>query len=182
MQRGVNCNEENLSAIETETSGQARISFADADEGRPRDNSQAAFKRSVKAHPSLMGAQSFSKRRSLRGKKEFGETLRRGCVWQGGPLKIYCARNRDSEEARLGILASKRFVKLATARNRLRRVVKEAFRRRPELDGAGYDIVVRVVGDCNRFTNNEIRELLGKFYKDFGANRRESRNRSGKDV
>ena len=63
-------------------------------------------------------------------------------------LKIYFARN-DKNNARLGIIASKKTLPRAVDRNRIKRVIRDAFRRH-SIKAMNLDLVVLVRRACAR--------------------------------
>jgi ribonuclease P protein component len=73
-------------------------------------------------------------------------------------------RSNDVEEARLGLAISKKNCKLATARNRLKRLIRESFRtHRGEL--AGLDIVVINQAAAASAANKVLTDCLEKHWK-----------------
>lgn len=87
--------------------------------------------------------QSFGRVRRLRLKREFDAVLlspalrlRRGSLWAG-------VRPNGKGVARLGLIVGKRVLRRAVDRNRIKRVIRESFRRRTELPAV--DVVVRVL-------------------------------------
>ena len=73
-------------------------------------------------------------------------------------------RESDGGAARLGLAISKKHCKLATRRNRLKRLIRESFRRnRPRL--AGLDIVVINHPAAGGATNDAIAASLEKHWQ-----------------
>jgi ribonuclease P protein component len=82
-------------------------------------------------------------RRELRLKRpsEFKKTFKEGERLLGSCFVLY-ARKTDSPHARLGVSISKAHFKLATQRNRLRRVAKEVFKKEISPYFASLDVVI----------------------------------------
>jgi ribonuclease P protein component len=72
--------------------------------------------------------------------KDFVRAVRGPALVRTGHLRIHARRN-GLGGSRLGISVGRRFGK-AVMRNRLKRLVREAFRAAPEVRAAGLDIVV----------------------------------------
>jgi ribonuclease P protein component len=64
--------------------------------------------------------------------------------------------------ARLGLIVGKKAIAHAHARNRVKRIIRDRFRRCRYALG-GYDLVVRVVG---RVADQEVHELLNQLFAD----------------
>ena len=85
---------------------------------------------------------SFSKEKRLLKNQDFRTVLGRRICVSDGLLKLYIARN-DLAIARLGISVGKSCGK-AVVRNRLKRLVREAFRQNPKNIPTGFDYVVMI--------------------------------------
>ncbi|MEM8768759.1 MAG: ribonuclease P protein component [Pseudomonadota bacterium] len=92
---------------------------------------------------------SFPRQARLTRAREFERVLRRPELRvSSGPLRVNAVFNRMAG-ARLGLVVGKRAVARASARNRIKRVLRERFRQaRVELPDL--DVVVRVVGPVSR--------------------------------
>ncbi|TAK75151.1 MAG: ribonuclease P protein component [Gammaproteobacteria bacterium] len=73
-------------------------------------------------------------------------------------------RRNELPHARLGIMISKSQVKLATTRNRLRRVIRESFRHHQE-SLKGLDLVVIIRSECTLLTKKMWREDFDKLWQ-----------------
>ncbi len=93
--------------------------------------------------------QSFPRQARLIRARDFEQVLRRpDARLQAGPLRLNVVFNR-MHHARLGLVVGKKAVSQASDRNRIKRVIRDRFRRvRTELPAA--DLVVRVVGPVSR--------------------------------
>ena len=98
------------------------------------------------AHPA---SQSFSRTRRLTRALEFEKVLRRPeARLKAGPLRLNLVFNR-MHHARLGLIVGKKAVARASARNRIKRVIRDRFRT-AQHDLPAVDLVVRVVGPVDR--------------------------------
>lgn len=82
----------------------------------------------------------FSQYERLREPSQFKRVFNEGELIKGGIFDFYILAN-GLENSRLGISAPKRRQKLATARNRMKRLIREAFRRRKTEIRTAVDIV-----------------------------------------
>lgn len=80
------------------------------------------------------------------------------------------SRDNGREYARLGLAISKKHCRLATGRNRLKRVVRESFRRH-QGELAGLDIVVLGQSGTSRASNDELFASLVGHWQRIGAGR-----------
>jgi ribonuclease P protein component len=91
----------------------------------------------------MMKLYGFSKGERLKHERDFSRTLKSGRKIADDLLTIYTLPN-SLRHNRLGIIVSKRLVRDATKRNRLKRLFREAFRlNKPNLP-VGLDIIVRL--------------------------------------
>ncbi|MEX0976563.1 MAG: ribonuclease P protein component [Woeseia sp.] len=79
-------------------------------------------------------------------------------------LFIVLARANGTDTARLGLAIAKKNCRLATARNRLKRIVRESFRRQ-QGELAGLDIVVLAQRDASRTDNATLFDSLAKHWQ-----------------
>jgi len=85
-------------------------------------------------------AQGFPRRHRFQARGSFGPVLRSGRKARGELAVVHAGAGRPGA-SRLGIALTKRLVPLATDRNRVKRLVREAFRRHA-LKAVGLDCVV----------------------------------------
>ncbi len=106
---------------------------------RMRNVAEGQAPLNVRPAPTGVARQTF--RRSDRlPEKDFVRAVRGAALVRTGHLRIH-ARQNGLGRSRLGISVGRRFGK-AVMRNRLKRLVREAFRATPEVREAGLDIVV----------------------------------------
>ena len=107
----------------------------------PRMRSVAEGQAPWNVRPAPTGVAKQTFRRSDRlPEKDFVRAVRGPALVRTGHLRIHARRN-GLGRSRLGISVGRRFGK-AVMRNRLKRLVREAFRATPEVRAAGFDIVV----------------------------------------
>ena len=120
--------------------------------GARRVVSGSAFSPAALAEPT----QGFPRRARLTSPAEFGLVLKEAQIRRGfGVLRLACRKNA-MHFPRLGLIVGKRAVPKASQRNRIKRVIRDHFRRhRHELEG--YDVVIQVTGGAE---NAELRARL----------------------
>lgn len=85
-------------------------------------------------------------------------------VKSNGHLFTVLANVNEIAEARLGVVVAKKKIKTAVARNRIKRLVRESFRRhRQQLPGL--DIVVLPRKGCEKQTNQKIYKELEQHWQ-----------------
>jgi ribonuclease P protein component len=85
---------------------------------------------------------SFPKKKRLISNSQFKDVLARGRRRSNGVLMLYMAQN-DLEYSRLGISVGKSYGN-AVVRNRLKRLMREAFRQNQHQIPAGFDYVLMI--------------------------------------
>ncbi|MFA6078439.1 MAG: ribonuclease P protein component [Candidatus Omnitrophota bacterium] len=103
----------------------------------------------------MISDETFPKKEHLIKTKDFRKAYKEGVPYRAGPIILYSVRN-GSEYSRLGVVVSARNVKLANRRNRIKRLLREAYRKTKKGIKTGFDIVLVVKKDLSR----------GYFYKD----------------
>ena len=78
-------------------------------------------------------------------------------------LSVFGVKN-NLEYSRLGLAISKKSVKFAVGRNRIKRLIREEFRFQKDLL-KGFDIVIVSKPSINDLTNSELREMLVREWK-----------------
>ena len=72
--------------------------------------------------------------------------------------------NNDIGHSRLGVVASKRSVKKAVIRNRVRRIAKEAFRRQKNRLPS-FDLIFIAKACANEASNRELHKCINRLFK-----------------
>ena len=111
-------------------------------------------------------AQGFPRQARLTQAKEFETILRRPELrLRAGPLRLNAVFNR-MQRARLGLVVGKKAVPRAHKRNRIKRILRDRFRRGCDQLGA-LDIVIRVAGpvkpsDLDGYLDRLFAEIVEK--------------------
>jgi ribonuclease P protein component len=106
----------------------------------------------------------FRPRQRLRRGSDFRRVLRSGCRLSGA-LFVMVAAAGEAGSSRLGLTVSRRIGK-AVVRNRVRRLLRESFRRNPVDAEPGFDLVLipkpEIVGRSQAEIDREYRERVRK--------------------
>ena len=81
---------------------------------------------------------------------------------------LILARNNQLDHARLGLVIAKKHVRRATARNRIKRIIRETFRHQQHLfegPAAGLDVVILARGGLDRLDNTVMHEQLSSLWR-----------------
>jgi ribonuclease P protein component len=105
----------------------------------------------------------FSKNNRLLNAAAFGRVFKNASRSRDDLFTVLCRRN-DTETARLGLAISKKHCRRATARNRIKRIIRESFRTQQELL-AGRDLVVINQPGATTATNRELFESLEQHWR-----------------
>ena len=96
---------------------------------------------------------SFSKEKRLINSRQFKSVLDRGQRLSNGMLTLYMAKN-EFDYARLGVSVGKSCGS-AVVRNRLKRLLREAFRQSQEMIPAGFDYFLMISPRWQKKTGSE---------------------------
>ena len=94
---------------------------------------------------------------------EYKRVFSRPCKQGDQYLTLLC-RSNDLSLARLGLAIAKRNIKTAVARNRIKRLIRETFRRHQTIL-EGLDIVVLAKPEAARATNEELIKALNHLWQ-----------------
>jgi ribonuclease P protein component len=127
--------------------------------------SQAASAATTSHQPGLTSTPGnrFSKNNRLLNAAAFGRVFKKASRSRDELFTVLC-RGNDSEKARLGLAISKKHCRRATARNRIKRVIRESFRTQQDLL-VGRDIVVINQPGATTATNRELFESLEQHWR-----------------
>ena len=166
--------ETHISAQQDQASTYARFPCPHGDEGRathleapPRQGSRTvdAVTRPTSAEttsnkPGLTSSQGnrFTKNNRLLDAAAFGRVFDKATRSRDKLFTVLCRRNNQSI-ARLGLAISKKHCRKATARNRIKRIIRESFRQQQELL-SGLDVVVINQPGASGATSQQIFDSL----------------------
>jgi ribonuclease P protein component len=166
--------ETHISAQQDQASTHARFPCPHGDEGRathleapPRQGSRTvdAVTRPTSAEttsnkPGLTSSQGnrFTKNNRLLDAAAFGRVFDKATRSRDKLFTVLCRRNNQSI-ARLGLAISKKHCRKATARNRIKRIIRESFRQQQELL-SGLDVVVINQPGASGATGQQIFDSL----------------------
>ena len=109
---------------------------------------------------------SFPKSERLRRTSEFRAILKNARSIRGNKAILYFSGKKLQQKSRLGVVISRRVFKLATDRNRAKRVVREFFRSRKANFRGHFDLVVRFIDGSNLFKNNNLEQILTRLFEE----------------
>ena len=166
--------ETHISAQQDQASTHARFSCPHGDQGRathleapsrqrPRAVDAVTRPASVATtsnKPGLTSSQGnrFTKNNRLLDAAAFGRVFDKATRSRDGLFTVLCRRNNQSI-ARLGLAISKKHCRQATARNRIKRIIRESFRQQQELL-SGLDVVVINQPGASGATRRQIFDSL----------------------
>ena len=109
------------------------------------------------------GGGRFRRQNRLTRPAEFKRVFSTSCRSRDSRFTVLAIRN-NAGQARLGLVVSKKSAPLAVDRNRVKRLIRESFRRRHRAL-AGLDIVVMAQKGIAKINNDEILASLSKLWK-----------------
>jgi len=109
----------------------------------------------------------FPRRARLQKPGEFKAAFERGSRLNERWLTALVISN-DSEQSRLGLAVPKKVAARAVDRNRIKRQIRESYRRQqPSLPSV--DIVILARGGCVKATSPQLRDILDRLWKRIAA-------------
>ena len=109
----------------------------------------------------------FRKKEHLLKTQDFRKVYNKGLPFKKEAIVLYRLQNELTYN-RIGFSISKKSVALASSRNRIRRLFREAYRKKKKELKKGYDLVFVVKRDIARRSCDETAALLYKIVKDAG--------------
>lgn len=106
---------------------------------------------------------SFPKSSRLKLASDFRELLRNGKSFRENGLALY-VRKSNAHQSRLGIIVSKKVLSRAVDRNRAKRIIREYYRKEKSNFQNTVDLIIRIVEDCNLFSDNNLRVTLEQLF------------------
>ena len=103
----------------------------------------------------IISDEKFPKSERLLKTKEFSFVYKRGSCVRQGAISLYTLANSLTQN-RMGISISSKRVKSAARRNRLKRVLRETYRRNRKYLKKGFDMVFVIKTDPGKFVSYKI--------------------------
>jgi ribonuclease P protein component len=107
---------------------------------------------------------SFPKTARLRRAEEFRNLVRNSSALREGGVALYVLRKDPASRSRLGILVSRRALKRAVDRNRVKRVTRELFRAKKGNFLMPVDMIVRILDGTNLLKENSFKKILNSLF------------------
>ena len=117
----------------------------------------------------MISDERFTKKEHLLKTKDFAKAYKKGRSFRCANIVLYCLPN-TLKFNRLGFSISSKTVKHATARNRIRRLLREAYRTGKKELKSGFDLIVVVKKSVQvKASYGEAREMLLGLLKSAGV-------------
>jgi len=116
-------------------------------------------------HPPKPRGERLIKEQRLKSTSDFRRVFNLGKRFRGQAINVYVAPNTMNTN-RLGIVVASRYFKQANTRNRIKRLIREAFRKNKEALKTGFDFVIEKnknapkAGNLKEYTQDIL--LLGQ--------------------
>lgn len=164
----------NISTEQSQESEDPRVSQEDVDQGRSQHSQAPPEERTQKTDAVPLLDRGLPKQNRLRKPKEFRRVYAEGVRIKGRFMTAFVMPSETSFQ-RLGITASRKAVGKAVARNRAKRLLREAFRlSRAELGrlGRNYDWVFNARGELPGIKMPEALEDLRRIIREVARRER----------
>ena len=115
-------------------------------------------------------SQDFSREKRLLTPRHFKAVFDSPSGKVPGKSLLLLARENGLDHPRLGLVIGKKAVKLSVQRNRLKRLMRDSFRRNQEIL-AGWDIVIVARKGLGDIENPELHQHFGKIWKRLARSR-----------
>lgn len=106
----------------------------------------------------------FSKRQRLLKARDFQRVFDQSSVKASTPAILLLAAANELGQPRIGFIIAKKQVRLAVQRNRIKRIVREAFRTQ-DCPAFGFDVIVLVRKGLEQRSNEEIRAEFERVWR-----------------
>jgi ribonuclease P protein component len=114
-----------------------------------------------------MNKESFSRGERLKKSGAIKAVFDKGVCYKSGPINVYILKRPDADTNKAAFICKKvLYQKKSVLRNRIRRILREAYRKTSHVLSAGNDIVILGTKITKHILSQEIeRELMGVFKK-----------------
>ena len=109
---------------------------------------------------------SFPKDKRLLTSRDFGAVFADTQFRASDRFLLVLARENQNSKSRLGLVVAKKHIRLAVARNRIKRLIRESFRQQRQ--GVSMDVVVLSRKGLDQLDNVEIRQKLQQLWQRVG--------------
>ncbi|MFO7592535.1 MAG: ribonuclease P protein component [Pseudomonadota bacterium] len=110
------------------------------------------------------GSEQFTRHLRLVRPEEFKHVFSKACKLGGRYLTVL-ARSNNLGHPRLGLAISRKHVKKAVGRNRIKRQIRESFRLHQDIIGS-FDVIVLAKPGVDRLKRHELRLLIDKYWQE----------------
>ena len=156
--------ETHIPAQQDQARPHARFSRTHGNEGRPSRPEAPSRKRSCPPYAIVRTAiNRFGKDQRLLNAADFGRVFDRATRSRDKLFTVLCRRN-STDAARLGLAISKKHCRRATARNRIKRIIRESFRQHQD-QLSGLDIVVINQAGASQASNPQLFDSLDRHWQ-----------------
>ncbi|WP_460049258.1 ribonuclease P protein component [Sessilibacter sp. MAH2] len=106
----------------------------------------------------------FSKQDRLLSAREYQPVFDKPDFRVSHPNFLFLCRSNDVENARLGLVIAKKNLRLASQRNRIKRLIRESFRHQKHQLG-NLDVIVLARRNLETLDNPEVAKILNKLWR-----------------
>ncbi len=153
--------EKNIPAEHIEKSADTRLQSAHENQRRARGDQRTSSQRAQAVDSLIRVDQHFPKHTRLLNKPNYDRVFKKNTKIQDDLFLVLMHYSCAAEHARLGVVVSKKVNKRAVERNRIKRLIRETFRRHA-LPGA--DFVVIAKKNASRHNNGGLIESLNRLW------------------
>jgi ribonuclease P protein component len=168
----VRSHETHISAQQNQARPHSRVSCAYGHQSRapcyqapPRERARTvdAIDQRAPLTAAGTGSNRFEKRHRLLSEADYGRVFRKATRSRDSLFTTLC-RHNDNNTPRLGLAIAKKHCRLATVRNRIKRIVRESFRQH-QASLAGLDIIVMNQPAAKAASNQELSASLEEHWQ-----------------